>query len=109
MCIYTIVTIDDPPINKTVCRESDVTISCGYNWVVSPATWIINGTSFNQSDLDIMNNPSYEQNNVNRPSVYSLQVYSINDTTAFQCIIHANPDVTSVQGIVTVTTGTYVG
>ena len=93
-------------MNKTVCRGNNVIISCGYNWVKSPATWMINGTSFNQSD--IMNNPSYEENNINRPSIYSLEAYSVNDTTTFQCIIHANPDVTSAQGIVTVTTGTYV-
>ena len=103
--IYAIATIDDPPVNKTVCRDSDVTISCGYSWFVTPVTWIINGTSFTQSA--ILNNPSYQQNNLNRPSSYSLDVYSINDTTTFQCIVHSDPDVTSTQGIVTVI-GTYV-
>ena len=89
-------------MNKTVCRGSDVEISCGNNWVESNVTWIINGISFNPSD--IMNNPSYQQNNVMTPSDYSLQVYSINDTTTFQCMIHPelNPDVTSTQGIITV-------
>ena len=89
-------------MNKTVCRYSDVEISCGYNWFELNVTWIINGTSFNQSD--IMNNPSYQQNNVMTPSRYSLQVYSINDTTTFQCMIHPEPipDVTSTQGIITV-------
>ena len=100
MCTYAIATIDDPPINKTVCRSSDVTIDCGYNWFVLPVTWIINGTSFTQSA--IMNNPSYQQNNLNRSSSYSLNVHSINDTTTFQCIVHSDPDVTCTQGIVTV-------
>ena len=108
---YTIVTIDDPPVNKTVCRGSDVEISCGYNWVESNVTWIINGVSFNQSD--ITNNSSYEQNDVMTPSKYSLQVYSINGTTTFQCMIHPepnpepHPDVTSTEGIITVI-GTYI-
>ena len=100
MCIYTIATIDDPPMNMTICRGSDVTINCGYGDFISFVTWIINGTSFNQSD--IMNNPSYQQHNLNRPSKYSLEVYSITGTTTFQCIIHSDPAVTSTEGIVTV-------
>ena len=97
---YTIATIDDPPMNITSCKDMDVTVNCGYSSFVSPVTWIINGTSFNQSY--IMNNPSYQQRNLNRPSRYSLAVYSITGTTTFQCIIHSYPDVTSTEGIVTV-------
>ena len=100
MCIYTIATIDDPPMNMTICKGRDVTINCGYGDFISHVTWIINGTSFNQSD--IMNNPSYQQHNLYRPSRYSLEVYSITGTTTFQCIIHSYPDVTSTEGIVTV-------
>ena len=100
MRIYTIAIIDDPPMNRTVCKDRDVTINCGYGNFVSPVTWIINGTSFNQSD--IMNNPSYQQHNLNRPSRYSLEVYSINGTTTFQCIIHSDPAVTSTEGTITV-------
>ena len=100
MCTYAIATIDDLPINKTVCRGSDVTNDCGYNWFVVPVTWIINGTSFTQST--VTNSPSYQQNNLNRPSSYSLDVHSINGTTTFQCIVHSDPDVNSTQGIVTV-------
>ena len=103
--MYAIATIDDPPMNDTVCRGIDVTISCGYSGFISPVTWIINGTSFDQSD--IMNSPSYHQSNINRPSDYSLAVFSISDTTTFQCIIHSDSDVSSAQGIVTVI-GTYV-
>ena len=97
---YTIATIDDPPMNKISCKGRDVTINCGYGDFVFPVTWIINGTSFNQSD--IMNNPSYQQHNLNRPSRYSLEVYSITSTTTFQCIIHSDPAVTSTKGIITV-------
>ena len=101
MCIYyTIATIDDPPMNMIICKDGDVTVNCGYGDFISPVTWIINGTSFNQSD--IMNNPSYQQNNINRPSKYSLEVFSITGTTSFQCIIHSDPDVNSTEGIVTV-------
>ena len=106
MYIYcTVATIDDPPVNMTVCKGRDVTINCGYDDFVSPVTWIINGTSFNQSD--IMNNPSYQQHNLNRPSRYSLEVYSITSTTTFQCIIHSDPAVNSTEVIVTVI-GTWV-
>ena len=41
-----------PPENTTVCRGSDVIISCGH--MIAPArpvTWIINGTSFDQEYL----------------------------------------------------------
>ena len=100
MYMYTITAISHPPMDRTVCRGSDVTISCAYNWVALNVTWIINGTSFNQSA--IMDSPSYQQNNRNQPSSYSLKVYSINDTTTFQCIIHSNSNVTSTVGIVTV-------
>ena len=100
MYMYTITGISHPPMNRTVCRGSDVTINCGYNWVISNITWIINGTSFNNST--IMDNPSFQQNNHNEPSSYSLEVYSINGTTTFQCIVHSNPNVTSTEGIVTV-------
>ena len=103
--MYAIATIDDPPMNDTVCRDSNVIISCGYSGFTSPVTWIINGTLFDQSN--ITNNPSYHQNNINRPSDYSLDVFSISDTTTFQCIIHSDSDVSSAQGIVTVI-GTYV-
>ena len=101
MCIYTIATIDDPPMNTKVCRDSDVTINCGYGNLLLRVTWIINGTLFTQSD--IMNSLSYQENNINTPSRYSLEVYSINGNTTFQCVIHSDPNVTSTEGIVTVT------
>ena len=50
-----------PPENVTVCRGSDVTISCGHvTAMAKPVTWIINGTSFNQQE--IVNSPLYQQN-----------------------------------------------
>ena len=87
-------------MNKTSCKGRGVIINCGYGNLVSPVTWIINGTSLNQSD--IMNNPSYKQRNLERPSMYSLEVFSITGTTTFQCIIHSDTAVTSTEGIITV-------
>ena len=92
-------------MNMTICKDRDVTINCGYDDFVSPVTWIINGTSFNQSD--IMNNPSYQEINLKRPSEYSLLVYSITVTTTFQCIIHSDPAFASTEGVITVI-GMYV-
>ena len=101
MYIYTIATIIEPPGNTTVCSGNDVIINCEYDYhLVSSVTWIINGTSFNQSV--IMNSPSYQHTNLDVPKSYSLRVYSINGTTTFQCMIASDPAVTSTQGIVTV-------
>ena len=104
-CFYTsinaIATIIVPPGNTTVCRGSGVIIDCEYDYhLISSVTWIINGSSFNQSA--IVNSPSYQHINLDMPGRYSLRVYSINGTTTFQCMIASDPDVTSTQGIVTV-------
>ena len=101
-------TITAPPENTTVCRSSDVTISCGYVTATAlPVTWIINGTSFDQQE--IVNSPLYQLNNANNPmGVVSLIVFSINGTTTFQCIVISTSDTTSTLGTVTVTNGTYV-
>ena len=68
-----------------------------------PVTWIINGTSFDQSALE--NSPLYLLNNPGSPSRVSLTVFSINHTTTFQCVVHYTA---SKIGTVTVTTGTYM-
>ena len=99
-----LIAITRPPENKTVCRGSNVTISCGYQWSsVLPVTWIINGTLFTQID-----SPSYRVNNPTSTMALSLTVFSINSTTTFQCIVHSITNVTSTFGKVTVTTGMYV-
>ena len=102
--VYLVVTIIKPPENTTVCRGSNVTISCGYQWATAlPFTWIINRTSFTQQE--IVESPLYQLNNPNSPMTISLTVFSINHTTTFQCIIHSTPNKTSTLGTVTVTTG----
>ena len=99
-----LVAITRPPEHTTVCRGSDVTISCGYQWPTAlPVTWIINGTSFIQQE--VVDSPLYQLNNPTSPMMVSLTVFSINDTTTFQCIVHSITDVTSTFGIVAVTTG----
>ena len=100
-CIVTIVT---PPENITVCRGSNVTISCGYQSAIALAvTWIINGTSFTLQE--ILNSPLYQLNNPSSPPTLSLTVFSINGTTTFQCIVLSTPVTTSGRGTVIVTYG----
>ena len=94
-----LVAITRPPENKTVCRGSNVTISCGYRWSSElPVTWIINGMSFTQID-----SPSYQLNNPASTMNLSLTVFSINSTTTFQCIVHSITNVTSTFGTITAT------
>ena len=107
MCISFVVTIKTPPANTTVCRGSDVTITCGYGSAAAlSVTWIINGTSFEQQE--IMNSPLYQLNNPISPPTLSLTVFSINATTTFQCIVLSNPLTTSTRGTVIVISGTYL-
>ena len=107
MCVHSVVIISRPPENITVCRGSDVTISCGYLWASRlPVTWIINRTSFNQSAIE--NSPLYQLNNPTTPMGISLTIFSINDTTTVQCIIHSIPNTTTTLGKIIVNTGMYV-
>ena len=90
-----------PPENTTVCRGSDVTISCGYVTATAlPVTWIINGTSFTHEEIN--NSPLYHLNNNTTPIAYSLTVFSIYGTTTFQCVVLSTPNTTSTRGTVTV-------
>ena len=99
-----LVAITRPPEHATVCRGSNVTVSCGYQWSTAlPVTWIINGTSFIQQE--ILDSPLYQLNNPTSPMMVALTVISINDTTTFQCVVHSITNVTSTLGIVAVTTG----
>ena len=94
-------TIATPPENTTVCRDSDVTISCGYPGATAlSVTWIINGTLVTQEE--IVNSSLYQQNNLFRPPTFSLTVFSINGTTTFQCVVLSTP---STHGTVTVANG----
>ena len=106
---HSVVTIAAPPENITVCRGSDVNISCGYGSSTAlPVKWIINGTSFDQQE--VANSPLYQLNNPIRPMTFSLTVFSINGTTTFLCVVLSTPTTTmnSTCGTVTVTNGTYV-
>ena len=107
--VYFIVVIIRTPENTTVCISSDVTISCGYisaSATPLPVTWIINGTSFDQST--IVDSSLYQLNNPTTPSLYSLTVFYINHTTTFQCVVHAttndmrSTNIMSTRGTVTV-------
>ena len=84
--IIYIVTITTPPEDTTVCRGSDVTISCGYDsdTPLDPV-WVINASNFLQSSL--MNISSYQVNNPTTPVNYSLTILSINGTTTVRCIV----------------------
>ena len=85
--VYCIVTITTPPEDTTVCRGSDVTISCGYNsdtpldpiWTINRTTFLIQST--------IMNISSYQENNPTIPVNYSLTIFSINGTTTIRCLV----------------------
>ena len=91
MCIYilyivAIVTITTPPEDATVCRGTDVTISCGYDSDVPlDPVWRIDATYLLQSD--IMNMSSYQVNNPTTPVNYSLTIFSVNVTTTIRCTI----------------------
>ena len=83
-------TITTPPEDTTVCRGSDVTISCGYDSNIPLVnTWEINGTHLLQSQ--IMSMSSYQLNNPTTPVNYSLTIFSINGTTTIQCVISSLP------------------
>ena len=102
--VHFVVTFPWPPQSITVCRGSDVTIRCGYSsGRAFPVTWMINGTSFDQSA--IVNSPLYQLNNPTDPNTLSLTVFSINHTTTFQCIVHSTSNTTtSILATITVTT-----
>ena len=89
MCIYfvyCIVTITTPPKDTTVCRGSDVTISCGYDSDTPlDVVWTINASNFLQSSL--INMSSYQVNNPTIPVNYSLTIFSIYGTTSIRCIV----------------------
>ena len=108
MCVQYIgdVILTTPPENTTVCRGSDVTISCGHvTATLLRVTWIINGTLFDQDE--ILNSPLYQQSRQSTPTENSLIVFSINGTTTFQCIVQSTTNTISTIGTVTVT-GSYV-
>ena len=100
MRIYLVVYFATPPENITVCKGSNVTISCGYQSATAlPVTWIINGTSFTQQE--VVDSPLYQLNYPTSPNAVSLTVFYINGTTTFQCVVHSTPNSPSTSGTVT--------
>ena len=107
--IYTIVIITRSPPNRTVCSGSGVTIGCNYHWDTPfPVTWIINGTSYNESA--IVKSPLYQLKNIENPLHYSLAIFSIEHNTTFQCVIHSTSNTTKYSqiGIITVISGMHL-
>ena len=100
--------ITRPPENSTVCRGSRVIISCGYNSTTPlPVTWIINGTSFTQQEIE-NNSLMYRLNSATTPNALTLTIWSINDNITIQCIVNSTLNIISTPGTATVIAGTYV-
>ena len=100
MCIFIVVVITRPPEDTTVCRGSDVIISCGHNSSTDTNTfatvWSFNGSSF----ISIVNNSMYQAIN------QTLTLFSINYTTTVQCAVHiirVSPPIVFTSGIAAVT------
>lgn len=93
-----------PPENTTVCKDTNVTISCGYQSNAKlPVTWIIDGDFYNELALLGI---GYRLNNISNPLSYSVTIRSIRYTTIVQCGI-CSPPKYSTSGRVTVV-GTYL-
>ena len=98
--IYPVARIITPPENTTVCRDDDVTISCGYQSDVRlPVIWTINGISYNELALESI--VGYHLNNKSHPEGYSLTIHSMRYTTTVQCRI-CSPPKYSTRGTVNV-------
>ena len=95
-----------PPENVTVCEDSNVTISCGYQSNTSfPAVWKIGRRTYNEAALTSITYPSqYQLNNQSNPLGYSVTIHPIRWTTTIQCGIEVTPNITiySTHGTVTV-------
>ena len=98
MCasIVTVVALTRPPEDTTVCRGSDVIISCGNNSTNEFDTiWGFNGSALSK----IVNNPIYQAIN------QTLTIFSINYNTTVQCGVHivVSPPIVLTSGTATVT------
>jgi len=84
----TIVTIIRPPESTTVCRGSDVNISCGYQSDTTlPVVWIINQTNYEQKK--ILDSALLQLNNVENPMTVSLTIFSISGITTVGCVVNS--------------------
>ena len=96
MCVFIIAIIARPPEDTTVCRGSDVIISCGHNSTDTFDTiWGFNGSA----PIIIMNGPMYQAIN------QTLTIFYINYTTTVQCAVHilVSPPIMLTSGTATVT------
>ena len=94
--IFIVVVITRPPEDTTVCRGSDVIISCGPNSTDSFDTiWGFNGSQA----TSVVNNRMYQAIN------QTLTIFSINYTTTVQCVVHirASLPIILTSGTATVT------
>ena len=95
MCVLIVVVITRPPEDTTVCRGSDVIISCGHNSTDTFDTvWGFNGSIFSL----IVNGQVYRAIN------QTLIIFSINYTTTVQCSVHITElSIVLTSGTATVT------
>ena len=103
-CSDPVVTFVAPPKNVTVCKDHDVTISCGYQSNDSlPITWVINGIHYTERNFRYSYFPSYRLNNINYPEAYSLTIDPIQRTETIQCGIKITPNITIYSELATIT------
>ena len=96
MCVFIAVVITRPPEDTTVCRGSDVIISCGHNSTDTFDTvWGFNGSQVMPVEIF----PMYQAIN------QTLTIFSINYTTTVQCRVHivVSPPIVLTSGTATVT------
>ena len=94
--IFIVVVITRPPEDTTVCRGSDVIISCGHNSTdIYDTLWGFNGSV----PISVVNNRMYQAIN------QTLTLFSINYTTTVQCVVHilVSPPIILASGTATVT------
>lgn len=92
-----------PPGNITICDGDTITVNCGYESDTPlPVTWIINGRSFTQEELNnSLYNYKYHLNNPTTPPNASLTIKNIYGNTTTQCVVHSTSNITSGIGRVT--------
>ena len=97
LCVFVllVVAITRSPEDTTVCKGSDVIISCGINSTDKFDTvWGFNGSS----PITIVNGQVYQAMN------QTLTIFSINYTTTVQCAVHiiVSPPILLTSGTATV-------
>ena len=81
LCVFVllVVAITRPPEDTTVCKGSDLIISCGHNSTdIYDTIWGFNGSA----PISFVNSQMYQAMN------QTLTIFSINYTTTVQCSVH---------------------